>query len=93
MSCRRRLTPASRPVGGDRAEATWTWMTPGGTGDATTTADPSVATTMTHADHPRVAELIGQLNLVAHPEGGYYTQIFFDCRRSSRLMAALAAPA
>ena len=40
---------------------------------------------MTHADHPRVAELIGQLSLVAHPEGGYYTQIF---RSSSQVEPA-----
>lgn len=31
---------------------------------------------MTVSDKTRVADLIGDLRLVAHPEGGYYAQIF-----------------
>ncbi|MBK5299168.1 MAG: cupin domain-containing protein [Vicinamibacteria bacterium] len=38
---------------------------------------------MTAPEHPRGAELIRELNLLPHPEGGFYSQIF----RSSSLVA------
>jgi predicted cupin superfamily sugar epimerase len=35
-----------------------------------------VGDVMTQSDHPRVAELIRELQLIAHPEGGYYAVVF-----------------
>ena len=48
---------------------------------------------MTWSGHPRVASLIDELHLVAHPEGGYYHRSFDPRRWSRPLTAAGRVPA
>jgi predicted cupin superfamily sugar epimerase len=41
--------------------------------------------------HPRAAELIRELQLAAHPEGGYYRRLFTSARRDDEGRAASSA--
>jgi predicted cupin superfamily sugar epimerase len=47
--------------------------------------------TETDLMHPRAVELIRQLQLIAHPEGGYYRRLFTAARRDADGRAASSA--